>query len=349
MVPVASLPEMSPAPARPRARQSPRPGSGRRRRLAGLAVLAGVCALAATRTALPSLRCFAGSTALDGAAARARRLVLRAAAGEAEIREEVGSLRAREIKRELEALGVDAADAFDKEELVERLVQARLRGDAPPVEEAAAPSAAPSGAEGAAAAASAADAAAEPAAAPEASPTAADTSSAGGAAVSQEILERCRSMRVKELRTELGSRGISWADALEKEELVQRFAGVLAEEGSFSLSARLRPGVVGELTGAELQQELQPSGTPLLLDVYAAWCGPCQMMAPHLQAAARQLGARARVAKMDSDQEPGMASQLRVGGLPTIIVFDRSGKEVARQEGAIMEQQLVDMVVRAGG
>lgn len=302
----------------------------------GLVALAAGCALAAVRAVLPSCG-FAGVQARGRTGVRTLHLVLRAAASEAEIRDEVEKLRAREIKRELEALGVNAADAFEKAELVERLVQARLRGDTPVAEEAAGP---PSEASGTAAAP--APAATEPAAAPAAA------SAAEGAEVTQEILERCRAMRVTQLRSELGTRGISWADALEKEELVQRLAGVLAQEASFSNSARLRPGSVGELTGAELQQELQPSGTPLLLDVYATWCGPCQMMAPHLEATAQRLGARVRVAKLDSDRDPDMATQLRVGGLPTVIVFDRSGKEVARQEGALMEQQLVQLVESAG-
>lgn len=245
---------------------------------------------------------------------------------EAEIREEVGKLRAREIKRELEAAGVNAADAFEKDELIERLVAARLHGPPTP-EEAGAGAETPPPAAGHAASA----------------PTAAvdDTPK-------RETEKRCRAMSVKELRTELGSRGIAWADALEKEELVQRLSGVLAHEASFSCSGRLRPGAASELTAAELEQELCESDTPLLLDVYATWCGPCQLMAPQLEAAAQRLGARARVAKLDSDKHTAMASRLRVGGLPTIILFNRQGKEVARQEGALMEQQLINMVQTVG-
>lgn len=227
-------------------------------------------------------------------------------------------MRAREIKRELEVLRVNAADAFEKDELVERLVQARLNGVEPP---------------------SAEDSAEAEPASPE---PAADATKA-----SVDVLERCRSMRVSELRTELGTRGIAWADALDKDELVERLAAVLAQEASFSISGRIRPGAVAELTGSELDQELSGSSTPLLLDVFATWCGPCQMMAPQLEAAAKRLGARARVAKLDSDKEPAIASRLRVGGLPTIILFNAEGKEVTRQEGAVMEQQLVSMVESA--
>jgi len=70
-------------------------------------------------------------------------------------------------------------------------------------------------------------------------------------------------------------------------------------------------------------------------------------MVPHLEAAAQRLGARVRVAKLDSDKEPAWASQLRVGGLPTVILFDKDGNEVTRQEGAVMDQALVSMAERA--
>lgn len=253
------------------------------------------------------------------------RRVAMAAGNEAEIRTEVQGMRAREIKQQLEALGVDAADAFEKSELVERLVRARLDGVEPAPKE---PETEP---------------------APEASTAGGEAADAGApspapGARSPELLERCRAMRVPELRTQLGSRGIRWADAVDKEELVERLAAVMATEASFSSSGRLRPGAVSKLNGAELAIELEDGATPLLLDVYATWCGPCQMMAPHLEAAARSLGNRVRVAKVDSDEEPAWATKLRVGGLPTLILFDKNGQEVTRREGALMEQQLIDMV-----
>lgn len=246
------------------------------------------------------------------------RRVAMAAGSEAEIRAEVQSMRAREIKQKLEALGVDAADAFEKSELVERLVRAQLDGVQAPQREA------------------------ESGTVPEAATAGEEAADVG--ALDPEILATCRAMRVTDLRTQLGSRGIRWADAVDKEELVERLANVLATELSFSSSGRLRPGTVSKLNGAELTIELDQGSTPLLLDVYATWCGPCQMMAPHLEAAARSLGNRVRVAKLDSDEEPAWATKLRVGGLPTIILFDKQGQEVVRKEGALMEQQLLSMV-----
>lgn len=164
----------------------------------------------------------------------------------------------------------------------------------------------------------------------------------------KDILARCWAMRIKELRTELGTRGIPWADALEKDELVQRLAAVLSKEAAYCSTGRVRPGAVAQLTGPELDKELAYPSTPILLDVFATWCGPCKMMAPQMESAARTLGSTVRLVKVDSDQEPEIATRLHVGGLPTLILFNRDGVEVARQEGAVMEQQILDMVKAAG-
>ena len=252
-----------------------------------------------------------------------RRGVLIRAEGSASL-EDIQQMRAKEIKKELVDQGVDVSDIFDKEDLVERLWQLRsglIQGspEAPTAEAPEAP-AAP--------------------AAPEA-PAESQGATAG------DFMARCRGMKVKELRTELGQRDIPWADALDKDELVERLAQVLAKEAAFCSSGRLKPGIVSKITGKELEEELADSTTPLLLDVYATWCGPCKVMEPHLQAAAKKLGNQIRVAKMDSDEEGDASTNLRVNGLPTLILFDRSGKQVQRNEGAMMESQIIEMVQAA--
>eukprot|EP00438_Fugacium_kawagutii_P030438 Skav216223 [mRNA] locus=scaffold238:376997:377854:+ [translate_table: standard] len=229
--------------------------------------------------------------------------------------EEIQKMRAKEIKKELVDEGIDVSDIFEKDELVTRLHQ--LRSGTLPV---------------------------PPPAPPEKEEVAEPGSSAPAAA---DFMARCRDMTTKELRTELGQRGIGWADALEKDELVERLATVLAKESAFCSSGRLKPGVVAKITGKELEEELADSTTPLLLDVYATWCGPCKQMEPQLAAAAKKLGNKIRVAKMDSDEEGDTSTKLRVGGLPTLILFDRSGQQVQRFEGAMMEDQIIEMVQAA--
>ncbi|KAG5193159.1 thioredoxin-like protein [Tribonema minus] len=71
---------------------------------------------------------------------------------------------------------------------------------------------------------------------------------------------------------------------------------------------------------------------PLLLDMYAVWCGPCQMLAPELEKLGASMKGELQVAKVDSDKYPALASKLRVQGLPTCILF-KDGKELMRMEG----------------
>ena len=155
--------------------------------------------------------------------------------------------------------------------------------------------------------------------------------------------EELRKLRAKELQAELGKRNIRWQNFLEKEELVVALSEALEAAENFSGSGAMTPGLVAELTAEQVELELQHDGAPLLLDVYATWCGPCQLMAPELRKAAAELGATARVGKLDSDAYPKLAETLRVGGLPTIIAF-RGGREATRVEGAVMAGDLVRMV-----
>ena len=82
---------------------------------------------------------------------------------------------------------------------------------------------------------------------------------------------------------------------------------------------------------------------PLLVDFWAEWCGPCQMMAPIFEQAAQQLEPRVRVAKVDTDKEQNLAGQFGIRSIPTLILF-RRGKEAARTTGAMGLPQLLQWV-----
>ncbi|MBL27769.1 MAG: thiol reductase thioredoxin [Rhodospirillaceae bacterium] len=85
---------------------------------------------------------------------------------------------------------------------------------------------------------------------------------------------------------------------------------------------------------------------PLLIDFWASWCGPCRMMAPVFEEAAKELEPQVRLVKVDTDAEQGLAARFRIQSIPSLILVHR-GKEIARTTGAMPKTALLDWTRRA--
>lgn len=100
------------------------------------------------------------------------------------------------------------------------------------------------------------------------------------------------------------------------------------------------------LTGGNFQNQIG-GDIPLLVDVWAAWCGPCQLFAPIFEQAAAELQGHYRLAKLDSEAYPLLAGQLNIRSIPCLILFHQ-GRERQRHSGAFSLPQLKAWLTNTG-
>jgi thioredoxin 2 len=103
-----------------------------------------------------------------------------------------------------------------------------------------------------------------------------------------------------------------------------------------------------ELDATRLERQIAASDIPLVVDFWAPWCGPCRMMAPHFERAARELEPQVRLAKLNTEDEQAAAARYNIRSIPTLIAF-KGGREVARQSGAMDAANLARWVRSAIG
>lgn len=100
-----------------------------------------------------------------------------------------------------------------------------------------------------------------------------------------------------------------------------------------------------KFTEANFQEEVLQSQTPVLVDFYADWCGPCKMMAPIVKELAEAYDGRIKIGKLNVDENPDTAARYKVMSIPTFLIFQK-GEKTDAVAGAVSKEVLEAMLLQ---
>jgi thioredoxin 1 len=101
--------------------------------------------------------------------------------------------------------------------------------------------------------------------------------------------------------------------------------------------------LIKHVSDASFEQDVIKSGAPVLVDYWAEWCGPCKMIAPLLEEAAKDYAGKLTIAKVNVDNNQGTAAKFGIRGIPTLMLF-KNGSAVATKVGALSKSQLTAFI-----
>lgn len=100
---------------------------------------------------------------------------------------------------------------------------------------------------------------------------------------------------------------------------------------------------IEKVSDQSFDQDVLKSGSPVVVDFWAEWCGPCRMVAPILDEVSEELGDKLKIVKLNVDENPETASKYGIMSIPTLLLF-KDGKIASRQVGAAPKAKLVHWI-----